>query len=74
MIQKTTAIFEKGRLKPLHPLRGIPEHAVVHLTIEQSGLPPRTDRLAMLRAVPVAEKLADAIEEGRKRPWPVEGF
>ena len=74
MIQKTTAVFENGHLTLTKPLHGIPEHSVVQVTVEQQNETTREARLAMLRRVPVCEGLADAIEEGRKRPWQVEEF
>lgn len=70
----TTAIFENGVLKPTAPLTGIPEHSVVQVSVETITPVSTEEKLAALRAVPVAEELADAIEEGRKRPWRVEEF
>ena len=65
----TTAVLENGHLTPVVPLQGLAEHSVVSLTIED--LPPHTrdEQLEMLRAVPVAEDLANAIEKGRQQTW-----
>lgn len=74
MTYSTTAIFENGVLKPTTPLVGIPEHTIVKISVEPLKPLSTEEKLAMLRAVPVAEELAAAIEEGRKRPWKVEEF
>jgi hypothetical protein len=74
MVVSTTAVFQKGILRPLAPLEGIAEDALVKITIE-TAVPLSTEQqLAMLRAVPVAEELAATIEAGRKTTWPVEEF
>lgn len=75
--QRVTAYFENGHLTPLTPLQGIPEHSVVNVTVDVKDNSARfstEEQLAMLRAVPVAEELADAIEAGRTRAWNVEEF
>lgn len=33
------AIYENGVLRPVKPLQGVPEHSVVHLTINESSKP-----------------------------------
>lgn len=74
MVQSTTAIFENGSLKFLKPLQGIPEHAVVRVTVETVSPPSVQEQLDMLRAVPVAKELASSIETGRNQPWRVDEF
>jgi len=68
MVQSTAAVFQNGVLKPLEPLEGIPDDTVVRITVETPVSLTREEILAILRAVPVAEELAAAIETGlRKR-------
>ena len=74
MSQHATARFENGHLTPLEPLRGIPEHALVEIFVEAVTTPDTDQQLAMLRDVPVAPELADAIEAGRDLRWKVEEF
>ena len=74
MAQHTTAVFENGGLRLVKPLEGTPEHSVVELVVESVSPPPREDQLAMLRQVPVANELADAIEAGRGEKWNAEEF
>ena len=74
MLQETTAIFEGGRLTPMTPLEGIPDHAVVRIAVDDLGAASREEQLAMLREVRVAEDLADAIEAGRAQAWHVDQF
>lgn len=72
MSQHATARFEDGHFTPLEPLHGIPEHALVEISVD-AVTPADTDQqLAMLRDVPVAPELADAIEAGRDMRWEVE--
>jgi hypothetical protein len=52
---------------PLKPLEGIPEHSILRVVVEAIEPPSTEEQLAMLREVPVAEELADAIEAGRNR-------
>lgn len=66
MTHTATAIYENGTLKLTKPIKGIPEHAVVRINFETVEKLTKKQRLAMLATVPVAEELADAIEEGRK--------
>jgi hypothetical protein len=71
MFQHVTVLFENGHFTPLEPLHGIPEHALVEIFVE-AVTPADTDQqLAMLRDVPVAPELADAIEVGRDMRWKV---
>jgi len=74
MTQVTTAIFEQGTLRPVKPLVGVAEHALVRVTVESLSALSKEEKLEMLRAVPFAEELADAIETGRKTAWRVEEF
>lgn len=74
MAHSTTAIFENGAFKPISPVKGIPEHATVRINVETIAAPSKKEQLALLAAVPVAEKLVASIEKGRKRPWPVDEF
>ena len=67
MVQSTAAVFQKGVLKPLEPLEGIPEDTVVRITVETPVSLTREETLAILRAVPVAEELASVIEAGRRK-------
>jgi predicted DNA-binding antitoxin AbrB/MazE fold protein len=74
MVQSTKAIFENGAFKPLEPIQGIPEHALVKISVETLVPHSRQEQLVLLAAVPVAEELATAIEEERTHPWPVSEF
>lgn len=74
MVQSTTAIFENGAFRPLEPIKGIPEHAKVKISVETLEPHSRQEQLALLTAVPVSEELASAIEEGRMRPWTVNEY
>jgi hypothetical protein len=72
MSQHATARFENGHLTPLTPLHGIPEHALVEILVQAVTAPDADEQLALLRNVPVAPELADAIEAGREQKWKVE--
>lgn len=74
MAQSTTAVFEDGAFRPIRPLKGIPEHATVRISVEAIAAMPKADQLALLAAVPVAEDLAASIEKERNRPWPIEEY
>ncbi len=74
MPQHTTAIFENGNLKLVNPLKGIPDHAVVKIVVENITPPSTEKQLAMLREVPIASELADIIEAERNKRWKVEEF
>lgn len=74
MTHFTTAVFEKGAFRPIKPIQGIPEHATVRISVETIIAPSKSEQLALLAAVPVAEELAEAIDEGRNRSWPVNEF
>ncbi|MCL5271426.1 MAG: antitoxin family protein [bacterium] len=74
MVHQTTAIFEKGTFKPIKPVKGIPEHATVRISVETIVPPSRHEQLASLAAVPVAKRLAAQIEKGGKQPWSVDAF
>lgn len=70
MTYTAQAVYEAGGLRLFKPIEGIKEHSIVNVTIEPAPALSKEDQLAMLLAVPAAESLADAIEEGRRRPWP----
>jgi len=74
MTYHTVAVFEKGTLTPINPLKGIPEHSIVRISVETVTPSSRDAQLAMLRAVPISKELADAIESGRKQEWKTEEF
>jgi hypothetical protein len=74
MCQQTAAVYERGCLTPLTSLDGIPEHAMVRITIESHAITSRDQQLALLREVPVDNEFAEAIEMGRKQPWTVNEF
>jgi len=74
MTQHATAVLENNNLSLITPLTGIPEHSIVRITVEQVSPPSKEKQLAMLRAVPVAQELADGIEEARRKQRKVEEF
>ncbi len=71
MPQTTTAVYQDGKFLTIDPVLDIPENAVVRVTIEEAAALSAEEQLELLRSVPVAEELAAAIEEGRRRPWRV---
>ena len=74
MTVQTMAVFENGHLTLLGPLCGILDHSVVRITIDTASFPGIEQQLQLLSETPVDPELADAIEEGRRRPWTVEEF
>jgi hypothetical protein len=74
MHSTTMAIFENGAFKPVMPIKGVPEHSMVRISVETIAVSSRDEQLELLAAVPVAKGLASAIEEGRKRPWQADEF
>lgn len=74
MTYTAQAVYENGSLKLLEPIPGIEEHALVNVTIQPASKLSKEALLAKLLAMPPCEDLADAIEEGRRRPWPIIEF
>ena len=74
MTVQTMAVFENGHLTPLGPLCGISDHSIVQITIDTTSPPDIEQQLQLLSETPVDLELANAIEEGRRRPWTVEEF
>lgn len=74
MTQFTTAVYENGRLIPLQPLEGIPEHSVVRILVQLGAPLDAAKQHEMLQAVPYAPELADTVEAGRNQEWKIEEF